>query len=277
MTDFALRLSRPGDEATLRSIWKLCFQESDRFLDLFFSRLYRPGMATVAELDGKIAAAAYAIPGFAVRVPGKPARPAGYIYGVCTDPLCRGRGLGEAVTRAAAGSGENSLACLMPGDEGLRGWYARAMGAYAYTRARTVTLDRRDTGISSVALRPLNAAEYGERREALLRDAPHVEQPKDYLSLAEAVARLSGGGFFALDGGLCAVELSGDTLLVKELLGSGTAVAAPAIFSYFPKNSMLIRCPAADDTNTVDFVMALPRGGTTEDAPANLYWGLVID
>ena len=70
------RPSREGDEKSLKALWHEVFGDTDVYIDTFFRELYRPGMASVVEEDGKIVAAAYAVPFGAVR----------YIFAVATKP-----------------------------------------------------------------------------------------------------------------------------------------------------------------------------------------------
>ena len=110
------RPSRKGDEKSLKALWREVFGDTDVYIDTFFRELYRPGMASVVEEDGKIVAAAYAVPFGAVR----------YIFAVATKPEYRGRGYGRAVVLAAAG-GEPAYLC--PASATLRCWYALTMRA----------------------------------------------------------------------------------------------------------------------------------------------------
>ena len=61
------RPSRKGDEKSLKALWHEVFGDTDVYIDTFFRELYRPGMASVVEEDGKIVAAAYAVPFGTVR------------------------------------------------------------------------------------------------------------------------------------------------------------------------------------------------------------------
>ena len=103
----APRPSRKGDEAALKRLWQEVFGDEDAYIDAFFREIYRPGMASVIEENGEIAAAAYAVPFGKYR----------YIYAVATKPEFRGRGYGKAVTLAASG-GETAYLC--PADATLR-------------------------------------------------------------------------------------------------------------------------------------------------------------
>jgi len=184
----ALRQANWGDVAQLRELWQLVFGDTDEFLDAFFELLYPDCFASVAEEAGEIVAAAYAIPLGGIR----------YIYAVATHPDHRGKGYGEAVTRAAA-AGE--AACLYPASESLRGWYQRRMGAESVCMA-----PRR----RAEPLCEISAEEYHSAREALLREVPHAVYTPAFLRF---FARF--GRFYRTADGICAVDSDGN---IKEAL-----------------------------------------------------------
>ncbi|MBR4578116.1 MAG: hypothetical protein IKO22_00735 [Oscillospiraceae bacterium] len=163
----APRPSRPGEETALRELWTAVFGDEGAFLDLFFSEIYRPGMARVMEAEGRIVSAAYALPfGEAL-----------YIYAVGTLPAFRGRGCGRAVTLAAAGG---KPAYLCPASESLKRWYGESMGA--------VPADWRQPCALPEDAEPLAPAEFLSLRERMLEGVPHA-------AYSPALLRL-----FALDG-----------------------------------------------------------------------------
>lgn len=177
------RPSREGDEHALKALWKEVFGDTDEYIDTFFREIYRPGMASVIEQDGEIAAAAYAVPFGECR----------YIYAVATKPEYRGRGYGRAVTLAASG-GEPAYLC--PANATLRCWYALSM------RARTVSY-RSDVPLPE-SLREITAEEYNNRREAWLDGIPHTQYSDGILNLFSvtgAFYRGEQGDIYAVSGG----------------------------------------------------------------------------
>ena len=177
------RPSREGDEKSLKALWHEVFGDTDFYIDTFFRELYRPGMASVVEEDGKIVAAAYAVPFGAVR----------YIFAVATKPEYRGRGYGRAVVLAAAG-GEPAYLC--PASATLRCWYALTM------RAKTVSY-RSNAPLPAVC-RKITAEEFNTRREAWLDGIPHAKYSDGILRLFSVTGEfLCGehGDIYAVDGG----------------------------------------------------------------------------
>ena len=177
------RRSRKGDEKALRALWREVFGDTDVYIDTFFRELYRPGMASVVEEDGKIVAAAYAVPFGAVR----------YIFAVATKPAYRGRGYGRAVVLTAAG-GEPAYLC--PASATLRCWYALTM------RAKTVSY-RSNAPLPAVC-RKITAEEFNTRREAWLDGIPHAKYSDGILKLFSVTGEFfcgDHGDIYAVDGG----------------------------------------------------------------------------
>ena len=177
------RPSRKGDEKSLKTLWHEVFGDTDVYIDTFFRELYRPGMASVVEEDGKIVAAAYAVPFGAVR----------YIFAVATKPEYRGRGYGRAVVLAAAG-GEPAYLC--PASATLRCWYAITM------RAKTVSY--RSNAPLPAACRKITAEEFNTRREAWLDGIPHAKYSDGILWIFSVTGEFFGGehgDIYAVDGG----------------------------------------------------------------------------
>ncbi len=271
------RPAAPEDTAEMKLLWELCFGDTVEFIALFFSKLYRAGMASVLTSEGIIAAMAFAIPGFILHEPNLPDRTAAYLYGVSTHPSHRGHGYGAAVSRAAADLAGCDITTLLPASEALRRWYAKDMDARCFNRIREEHFLREALSASGLDLQRLDPAEYLARREALLSGLPHVEPPLDFLSLAEAELSRNGGGLFAWRGGLCAVELSGDSVLAKELLPEdGVSEAAAELLNLFPRDRLTARLPASNGGEAQDFMMALPCAPIAA-SPSEIHWGLALD
>lgn len=111
------------EELACKRLWLSCFPEDDEaFADRFLLSHYVRGRMLVRRSEGRIAAMLHRIPFTS------PYGRLGYLYGVATDPACRGRGYAselvrEAIRRARE-AGERAL-FLIAADDSLRGFYAR--------------------------------------------------------------------------------------------------------------------------------------------------------
>lgn len=85
------QMASPQDRAELKDLWQLCFQESQPFLDWFFTDRFLPAYCAIYREGGVIQAALHGLPAH-VRVRDRIA-PCVIVAGVATHPDFRGRGL----------------------------------------------------------------------------------------------------------------------------------------------------------------------------------------
>ena len=178
----APRHSLPGEEEALKELWRVVFGDEDSYIDAFFRLIYRPGMASVVEEDGKIVASAYAVPFGDVK----------YIYAVGTLPEYRARGYGRAVTLAAA-AGEPAYIC--PADATLRCWYALTMNAQTVSYRPSMRLPH--------FLHKIGAEEYNARREEWLEGVHHAKYTPEILELFAVSGKFycgDNGDIYAVEG-----------------------------------------------------------------------------
>lgn len=244
-----------ADIPALRRLWKIAFEDSDSFLDVFFDSAFSPDRCRCIWENGALAAALY---WFDCRVG---AQKTAYIYAVATDPDFRGRGLCRALmtdTAALLQSRSYASALLVPGDEGLSRMYG-AMGYIPCTQVREFSCT---AGENATAIRTLSPEEYAKQRQEQL-PAGGVVQDGDNLVFLQKLAN-----FYAGDDFLLAAELSGDRLQGIELLGN--AEKAPDILHALGASAGSFRCPG----DQLPFAMFLPL---QEDAVAPTYFGLAFD
>jgi ribosomal protein S18 acetylase RimI-like enzyme len=149
------------------------------------------------------------------------------LYAIATLPECRGRGYGEAVTRAAY---EQAIkigfpaVVLKPADEGLFDFYekrtefraffdvseveflANKMAASENTSSEnTSSGDNPDaadatTNCSQYALTPVTPAEYRRIRQGLLEGCAYIDMDERSLAYQQYLSEKAGGGLYTLLG-----------------------------------------------------------------------------
>lgn len=218
-----VRPSRTEDIPAQRALWKLAFGDSDSYIDNFYEAYYRPERVVVLEEEGAVRSmTAWFDTTFAV--PGRGTYRAAYLYAVATHPDCRGRGLAGALL-AGADDYFRSLGIpavtTVPAEPSLHDFFG-AHGfreCFTYSPAAPVPAEKL---IWPFSLEPVDARRYGELREAILRDIPHIAYPPDALRYQEGCCRLSGGGLYLAETArgaalLCAEGMEDGRMLVKEL------------------------------------------------------------
>ena len=107
-------------------LWQDTFGDSDAFVRLFFTRVYRPQNALTLTRDGHLAAMLHIVP-YRLNV-GHRTLPAAYICGVCTRPEARGQGLMTDLMHRALRTMRRrgfALTMLIPAEPWLFDVYAR--------------------------------------------------------------------------------------------------------------------------------------------------------
>ena len=201
----------------MRALWRGTFDESERFLDGFYSLLPDIGGAAVA-LDerGARIGAAYALTGYELLADGKSPH-IGYVYAVAVEPSARGKGIGSALTKAAGEicrEREAVIVTTLPAEESLYAWYERAID----TRHVLCREKRRISAEKKVDIIRMSATEYMLWRENLLRGRPHVHLSYPMLETQRLLCEAYGGGLYASSEGVFAAYRDGDRALIREIL-----------------------------------------------------------
>ena len=88
-----------SDIAEMISLWQSVFQDSDEFVNLFFSRVYKPENTLVIKNGDKIVSALQMIP-YEIKIADS-IIPSAYVCGVCTLTLERGKGFMKTLMNEA--------------------------------------------------------------------------------------------------------------------------------------------------------------------------------
>ncbi|MFQ9828185.1 MAG: GNAT family N-acetyltransferase [Oscillospiraceae bacterium] len=86
-----LRKTNPGDLPQLKALWALGFGDTEQEIEAFFAISYPTATGFCAEEDGKVIAAAYALPQELAW--GEKSCRSAYLYAVTTHPDFRRRGI----------------------------------------------------------------------------------------------------------------------------------------------------------------------------------------
>ena len=221
-----------------RALWKLCFGDSDSFLDLFFSKKYKPQNNSFIRKDGKVVSALQRLP-YRMSYAGLDVAVA-YVAGASTLPEQRGRGL---MTQLLAEAHEcmyregKVFSLLIPANEGLIDFYARS--GYACCKGGVEDVSRLSVApfsvsdISHTQLSEAACEEMVDFMEQAYRSMPAaVLHDKDDLQVILQDLSDSGGRIWVArnDGSqrLCGVLFlmpQNKDWLIKECLAANSVVA----------------------------------------------------
>lgn len=245
-----LRTSLPGDEPALKALWKAALGDGDEVIDGFFEKLYAPGTASVYLLDGRPVSAAYLFRLGDLVCDGR-WTPCKAVCAWGTDPAFRGRGFGgkvlaDALERASV----SGVTAVCPGEAACFDVYGdRGFQTYFYVRE-----DRRDDDGRplSGAVTRVTVRGYAALREELLHRRTHIDLDIRAMEYRELLCRAAGGGLYYVvaDGARCcaAVELDGDTALIRELIAPAgrEADAACLVCRALRRQAYVLRAPAGE-------------------------------
>lgn len=121
-----IRFAETGDTTQLRSMWKVCFGDTDEYIDFFFTNKFEPDNTLLYVDDGKLMACLQMLP-YIISFYGQ-IIPFYYLAGLCTLPECRGKGyMGKLIDESFAVMAQRgiSLSILVPAEEWLFSYYAK--------------------------------------------------------------------------------------------------------------------------------------------------------
>lgn len=123
----------------VRTLWKLCFNDSEEFMDLYFNKRYRDEINMAIREDGKIISALQMIP-YPMSFCGG-VIPTAYISGACTHPRYREHGAMRRLLKETHRRMYRDgilLSTLIPAEEWLFGYYATSgyVPAFGYALKR---------------------------------------------------------------------------------------------------------------------------------------------
>lgn len=211
----------------VKALWKLCFDDSDEFIDLYFKMRYKDELNMAIREEGKVIAALQMLP-YPMTFCGDTIATS-YISGACTHPDYRGRGAMRCLLNEVHRRMYNDgvwLSTLIPAENWLIDYYGKSGYAPSFGYAALeVAIDK---------LRPLSCyqieectsplSEHFHYFDARMRGrACCVQHLKEDFIVIMADLKLGDGKLLVARQedkivGMAFVAMEGETLCVKELL-----------------------------------------------------------
>ncbi|MGI6575883.1 MAG: GNAT family N-acetyltransferase [bacterium] len=225
-----IRLARKGEIARQKEIWKLCFQDSDQYIDFFYAHAYVPENTMLLLLDGEIAAMLTIMPCKLVTAERRNYN-AAMLYAIATHPQYQNRGYATELMAYAheyLKEQNRPFSVLVPAEKRLFEFYRKQgyeEGFYLQesllTPAKIASLpieQAKECTVLSIA-----AAEYNRRRNILLQGSFYIAYAEQQIAYQKALAQQTCADIYGIeiDGarGCTAIErINQDKLLIKELL-----------------------------------------------------------
>ncbi len=258
------RRTNPEDLPQLKALWALGFGDTEQEIDAFFAIAYPTATGFCAEKDGRLAAAAYAMPQELAW--GEKSCRSAYLYAVTTHPDFRKRGIcAKLLAYAEKELKKRYFDCLMlvPATDALRAYYEKL----GFVSQNASFFDEGEAPEARGVCEALNPVDYAGLRETILYDLPHVRY-----ALSDLRYQASMSGFYRLELGThygCAcAHTEGDTLVVDEILPDCSVL--PALLKQLPAKQCRVRtaggtapsamCRWLSDTRMPDVYLAFDFG-----------------
>ncbi len=215
MSDAVIREYRGGDIPEMSALWQAVFGDSEGLVNSFLQLLPDMGTAAVAEVNGKIAGAAYAVTGMELVSASGKVQTCGYIYAVAVAPEFRGSGIGRTLTERSAELARDrgaEIICTLPAEKSLYAWYKTILGTECALHRRRLEAE---SAAAAPPVQSLSSSEYGQRREALLSDRCRMRPSHTTLEFQRRFCEELVGGLYACGGGICAAYLEDGAAVIK--------------------------------------------------------------
>ena len=264
------------NKSTVEALWRICFNDNEEFIRLFFDNIYNPENVIAIEQNGDIVSALHILP-YTIDIGGKETQ-AAYICGVGTLPYERGKGHMSRLmklTDEVLKRRNIPISFIIPAEPWLFDIYEKYgyKKAFGYNREKLFISERNSlygnitlvTG-SSEAVFAYFDKKQRERRNSVLHDE------KDLAIIVKDLV-ISGGGLFIARGnqneiiGLAfAVPDENAEALVNEFMYDDIAVRQDllnSIATKFDSPHITIISPALTKTPTTKGMVKLIKSEET--------------
>jgi len=269
------------DKWRIADLWQKSFNDSPAYIELFFTRVYRPENTLVIKRDGLIVSALQMLP-YKAKFDDS-ILPVAYICGACTHPLERGQGLMKTLMRHAKLEMSRrgfALSVLIPAEPSLFDYY-RVLGFSNTIYHPVEYLNDDDFSADTVdSCYPLRFEEstvkhfdYFNRKQQE-RGRTVIHDAYDYETILQELKSYGGKSFVAFHdntpaGIAFAEKISNDTVHVKEVMADSEKVFS-ALYGYAFRLFDARRLKICDSRHAVKQRVAYGLGCNLDDTDRRL-------
>lgn len=253
-----IRLAQKGETARQKEIWKLCFGDSDRYIEFYYDNRYREEETALLLQDGEIAAMLTMLPVQAVTAAQRSFNST-MLYAIATHPHYRHRGYSTRLTAFAhqhLKNKESAFSVLVPAGKQLFEFYRRQGYQEAFYMREAAWDWSRIQGwpggkSAPCAIRSVPPQEYNRIREKQLSGKLHIAYSDEDISYQQKLSRHTGADIYSLaaagtQGCVVIERFAGDKVFIKELLMAEELMprAVKSIAQLLPAQEYILRTPA---------------------------------
>lgn len=241
-----------------KQIWKLCFQDSDQYINFYYANRYRES-ETVLLLEDKEICSMLTILPIKIIAPNGPRFNSAMLYAIATHPQYQKRGYASrliAFTHQNLSEHKNMFSVLVPSNRELFDYYhQQGFQNGFYVREVRLTQDRVESfefsNTSHCTILKISPSEYNKIRSEQLRGRFYVAYADDEIAYQQKLSQLSGADIFGLeiDGvqGCVTIErVNSAKVFIKELLipDQFLTPVIQQVLQLWPAKEYLLRIPA---------------------------------
>lgn len=199
-----IRLSLPGDREALIELYKRCFEDGLEGVSAVFEGIWRPFETLIFEENQRVLSMVM-LPRFFMKHTNTHA---GYVYALCTDPDCRGKGIMTKLLNAAHEHCEargDGFTFLVPASESLFSLYSR----FSYESAIFIKNTTVPAALPSDTLRNATVSDYPyiiSLYEISFSGGDFITRDVGLCKTLDAIYRATGGGFYLNNEGYVLLE-----------------------------------------------------------------------
>ena len=222
-----MRFANHNDIASLKEIWRLCFGDSNSFIDYYFLHRFKADQTVVLQGEGIISAMLTIIPTQLITSKNKKINSA-MLYAIATHPDFQKRGFASQIvefTNEYLGNQNIDISILVPANPELFNFYRKLGYIEGFNIHETrilkhqINLNQEET----CSIKAISSKEYNLIRNKNLTGQPYIAYNDEEIAYQKGISIYTGTDIFVINiNGItgCAVieRISSDKILIKEIL-----------------------------------------------------------
>jgi len=253
-----VRPAGKGEIAWQKEIWKLCFKDSDDFIEFFYTNRYNEDQTMLLLHEGEISAMLTMLP-VNIITADKQNYNSTMLYAVATHPEYQNRGFATQLmdsTQQYLKEKNSACSVLVPAEKQLFGFY-RKLGYEDVFLIREFTftsgmIENLPVGnASKPRITDIDPAEYNRIRNQQLSGKLFITYAKEEIAYQKKLSQKSGADIYRIESGelegCAAIErLNPDKIIIKEMLIPDRALtlAVKQIAKLLQAKEYIMRTPA---------------------------------
>ncbi|PKM77948.1 MAG: GNAT family N-acetyltransferase [Firmicutes bacterium HGW-Firmicutes-15] len=253
-----VRLAKAGETARQKEIWKLCFGDSDHYIDFYYANRYKEDETLLLLQDGEILAMLTMLPIKTIAAD-KRSFNSTMLYAIATHPKYQSRGYATQIMNFAyhyLRKKTNAFSILVPSEKQLFDFYRQQGyqdGFYIREASFTWNLieswDVSETWHCTIS--GITPEEYNHRRNKQLSGRLYVSYADEEITYQKMLSQQFGADIYGIEieevqGCVVIEKMNSDKVFIKEILipEELLPVAVKYIAKLFHAKEYILRTPA---------------------------------